>query len=418
MTNVLATPEQIELERLALRVFESRELRMAREDARALLLADPTAKTLDGANGLDRALDQWVMGQIAATINQDPSRPCLLWAVDNTPRGWFGHVFPGAAVAIDNPDNVNRVGPLNGDYEYLLEGRFGNPATAQTSINVTRAEHGQLRWGDAVATLTDQMIEADDQGRFSITLDRSPANGRPNHMQLVAGPLQIAIRDSHSDWAQQATAFSLQVTAGPTPAAPASEDELVREAAQGLDEFVKFWLGFKNSFWDQPQHNHMVGPLGRAREGGWGTQAGGRFLLDHQQALVITTRSGGAEYAGIQISDPWTISPTPVYLTTSRNLAQSHPNPDGSFTYVIAMVDPGAANWIDTAGIREGWFMLRWQNLPEGVDYQTLVQDTRLVSLADLASVLPDGCPVADLAQRRQEILLRIAQHERRCGEQ
>lgn len=417
MTNILATPEQLALERLALRVFEHPELRGARERARALLLADPTARTTDGANGLDRALDQWVMGQIAATINSDPSRPQLLWAVDNTPRAWFGHIFPGAAVAIDNPDNVNRVGPLHGDYQYRLEGRFGNPATAQTSISVTRAEHGQLRWGDAVATLTDQQIETDDQGRFSITLDQSPADGRVNHMQLVAGMQQIAIRDSHSDWAQQATAFDLQVTAGPSPAPPAGEEELVREAAGGLEEFVKFWLGFKNSFWDQPAHNRMVGPLGRAREGGWGTQAGGRFLLEPEQALVITTRNGGAKYTGIQISDPWTISPTPVYLTTSRNLAQSHANPDGSYTYVIAMVDPEAANWIDTAGIREGWFMLRWQNLPEGVDPASLVRDTRLVAVGELDGVLPEGCPRADLAQRRREILLRIDQHRRRCGE-
>lgn len=417
MANVLATTEQLELERLALRVFEAPALRQARERARTGLLADPTAKTRDGANGLDRALDLWVMGQIAATINSDPSRPHLLWAVDNTPRAWFGHVFPGAAVAIDNPDNVNRVAPLHGDYAYVLEGRFGRPATAQTSISVTRADNGQLRWGDAVATLTDQMIVTDAQGRFSISLDQHPAEGRSNHLQIIAGPQQIAIRDSHGDWAQRATVFSLRTTAGPSPAAAATEAALVQEAASGLEAFVQFWLEFKNSFWERPQYNHMVGPLGRAREGGWGTQAGGRFLLDPDQVLVITTVDGGARYTGIQVSDPWTMSPTPIYQSTCRNLAQSHPNPDGSFTYVIAMVDPGVANWIDTAGLREGWFMLRWQNLPAGVEPSSLVRDTRLVRLDELDGALPEGCPIADLAQRRRETLLRIAQYKLRCGE-
>jgi hypothetical protein len=417
MANVLATPEQLELERLALRVFEAPALRQARERARILLLADPTAKTRDGANGLDRALDLWVMGQIASTINADPSRPHLLWAVDNTPRAWFGHVFPGAAVAIDNPDNVNRVAPLHGDYSYVLEGQFGRPATAQTSISITRAVNGQLRWGDAVATLTDQMIETDAQGRFTISLDQHSAEGRSNHMQIIAGPLQMAIRDSHGDWAEQATAFSLRTTGGPSTETPAEEAALVRKAAQGLEAFVQFWLEFKNSFWEQPQYNRIVGPLGRAREGGWGTQAGGRFLLDPEQVLVITTVGGGARYTGIQISDPWTMSPTPVYQCTCRNLAQSHPNPDGSFTYVIATVDPGVANWIDTAGLREGWFMLRWQNLPAGVEPTSLVRDTRLVRLNELDGALPDGCPRADLPQRRCEILERIAQYKRRCGE-
>lgn len=416
MANVLATPAQLELERLALRVFESRSVRLSRESARRLLLADPTAQTLDGANGLDRALDQWVMGQVVATINGDPAHPQLLWAVDNTPRAWFGHVFPGAAVAIDNPDNVNRVAPLHGDYRYLLEGRFGQPAVAQTSINVTLAPDGPLRLGDAVATLTNQAIKTDSDGRFSISLDKQPANGRNNHLQLVDGPLQIAIRDSHSDWNQQATAFELRVIAGPTSAAPADEDRLAQQAADGLEGFVTFWLNFKNSFWDQPEHNRMIGPIGRAREGGWGTQAGGRFRLDHDQALVVTTRSGDAAYTGFQISDPWTISPTPVFRTSSRNLAQSHPNPDGSLTYVVAAVDPGVANWIDTTGLREGWLMLRWQNLPQGVEPETLVQEVRLVGLPELTAALPTGCPTVNLAQRRQEILDRISQFEVRHG--
>src|SRR5690606_30624722 len=84
----LATDGQTAMERLALALFERPEVRAAREQARKLLLADPVAPGKDGAAGLDRALDQWVMGQIASIINADPSRPVLLWAVDNTPRAW------------------------------------------------------------------------------------------------------------------------------------------------------------------------------------------------------------------------------------------------------------------------------------------------------------------------------------------
>ncbi len=416
-TNPLATDDQLNLEALALRIVGSPEVRSARERVRPLLLADRDASTPDGAAGLDRALDQWVMGQVVSVINADPSRPKLLWAVDNTPRHWFGQIFPGAAVAIDNPDNVNRTGPLRGDWCYELEGRFGDPATAQMSINVTLAEDGQLRWGDAIATLTNRDIEADSEGRFTITLDKSPDNGRANHMQLADGPLQIAIRDSHSDWGQQPTAFTIRAVAGPEPLPEKSEQGLAEEAAEGLEEFVNFWLGFKNTFWNTPPHNQIVGPNARIREGNWGTQAGGRFRLAGDEALVIVTTDGGADYTGFQISDPWTISPTPLYLTTSRNLSQSAANPDGSYTYVVSLVDPGVANWIDTAGLHEGWFMLRWQNLPANADIDPLVREVRRVKLSELAGTVPLGTPGADLAGRRAEILKRVAQHEARSAE-
>src|SRR5271163_4723850 len=182
MTHPLATSDQRELEDLALRIVAAPSVRAAREKARALLLSNPTANTRDGAAGLDRALDQWVMGGVVAIANNDPSRPRALWAIDNTPREWFGHVFPGAAVAIDNPDNVNRTLPLDGAWEYRINGRFGQYATAQTSFIVTPAEKGQLRLGATIAALTNLDLKADADGRFAITLDRRPAAGRTNHM--------------------------------------------------------------------------------------------------------------------------------------------------------------------------------------------------------------------------------------------
>ncbi|MDB6062042.1 MAG: hypothetical protein JWM78_2145 [Verrucomicrobiaceae bacterium] len=415
-SNPLITPEQIELEKLTLAVAASPAVRQAREQARALLLEDATANTADGAASLDRALDQWLIAQVVATVNNDPSRPKLFWAIDNTPRHWFGHVFPGGAVAIDNPDNVNRTAALDGRWSYVLEGKFGKPAAAQTSFNVTGAKGGQLRWGDAIATLINHAIVTDADGRFSVTLDQTPANGRSNHLQLVDGPLTLAVRDSHSDWRQQPTAFTLRVVAGPELLAQKSEQELAEESAAGLVEFVKYWVAFKNTFWNTPPYNEMVGPNFRRAEGGWGTQAGGRFLLEADEALVITTTSGGAEYTGFQISDAWTISPTPIYLTTSRNLTQLHANPDGSYSYVVSLVDPGAANWIDTAGLHDGWFMLRWQNLSADADGAELVKSTRVVKLAELHTALPANSPQADVKLRQRETLDRIAQHKTRSA--
>ncbi len=411
MTNPLATTDQRELEALALRIAATPSVRAAREQARALLLSNPTARTPDGAAGLDRALDQWVMAAVVAVANNDPSRPRALWAIDNTPREWFGHIFPGAAVAIDNPDNINRTMPLHGAWEYQLKGRFGKPATAQTSFIVTPAADGQLRLGNAIAALTDLDLQADSDGRFVITLDRRPAAGRINHLQIADGAQMLAVRDSHSDWTQQVTEIQVAPVSGPAMPPPMAEEILVRAAAESVVEFVGFWLEFKNSFWKTPPFNQVIGPLGR--DGGWGYQAGGRFKLADDEALVITTIDAGAAYTGIQVSDPWTISPNPLYATTSRNSSQVTANPDGSFTYVVSLIDPGVANWIDTAGLHEGWFMLRWQNV-NATEPKTLLRSARCVRWAELDAALAAGTPRATLEQRSAEIRQRAKDYERR----
>jgi hypothetical protein len=411
MTHPLATNDQRELEALALRIAATPAVRAAREKARALLLANPTANSRDGAAGLDRALDQWVMGGVVAVANSDPSRPRALWAIDNTPREWFGHVFPGAAVAIDNPDNVNRTAPLDGAWEYEIHGRFGKNPTAQTSFIVTPAVEGQLRLGATVAALTNLNLQTDGDGRFTITLDKRPAAGRANHMQIADGPQMLAIRDSHSDWRQQAAEILVVPMRGPAPSPPMSEEALVSAAANSIVEFVAFWLEFKNTFWKTPPFNQVIGPLGR--DGGWGYQAGGRFKLADDEVLVITTHDGGAAYTGFQVSDPWTISPYPFYATTSRNSSQVTPNPDGSHTYVVSLIDPGVANWIDTAGLHEGWFMLRWQNL-RSAEPKALLQSVQVVPLPELEKSLPAGTPRVTLQQRSAEILQRAKDYESR----
>jgi len=128
---------------------------------------------------------------------------------------------------------------------------------------------------------------------------------------------------------------------------------------------------------------------------------------------VITTVDGGAAYTGFQVSDPWTISPYPFYATTSRNSSQVTPNSDGSLTYVISLIDPGVANWIDTAGLHEGWFMLRWQNL-KTAEGTSLLRSARLVRLGELDAVLPPGTPRTTLQQRSAEILKRAEDYESR----
>jgi hypothetical protein len=411
--NPLATPDQQETEALALRLVESELVRAAREIARRYMLEDPAARLASGRLGLERALDQWVLALAMRESNSDPARPRLTWNVDNTPRSWFGHLYPGAAVAVDNPDNVNREMPLDGSSEYELHGRFAANRTANFSLKLEQEPADHAGIGRHVFMLTTQLIHADSDGAFRITISRADAKDRVNHIQTADGRLTLYARDSFSDWTQQATWLSLVRTAGPKAAPVRGEDEIVKRVATFVPPFVRYWSGFKNTFLDNPAPNRVIGPIGR--EASWGFLAGGRYHLEDDEALVITTTDGGAKYTGFQVTDPWTIAPDTLYRQSSLNSSQRASNADGTITYVVSVRDPGVYNWIDTVGLHDGWFLLRWQGLPEGTQASGLVRDCCLTKLSDLQRQLPPSCPTVDLNGRRSQIEPRADQYALRA---
>jgi hypothetical protein len=415
MRSPVATQDQGEAERLALQLIEEPAVRAAREAARAGLLADPVARSTDGYLGLDRALDQWVLALVMRVVNADAARPRVIWNVYNPPRTWFGHTYPGAAVAIDNPDNFNREIPIDGESGYVIKGVFAK-APAQFTIEIVADFAGYAGLGRTLAALTSQQIVPYDDGSFTIVVDGTPAGERAQHLQSEPGRLWIFARDSMSDWRQSPVALSVDRVAGPPAPPPRSRQEIIEDIVTHLPGWVGFWRGFKDGFLGYPAPNRLVGPNGRP--GGWGFLAGGRFSLVAGQALVITVAEAGATYTGFQISDPWTISPDPTTRLVSLNTAQTKPNPDGSTTYVLCASDPGVHNWIDTAGLAEGWMLLRWQGVPPSSDPAHFIRVVDVVPLADLPSALPLGTPKIEfLRDRAVQIAQRIAEHARRFAE-
>ncbi|MHC8380475.1 hypothetical protein [Pseudomonas sp. LB3P14] len=409
--NPLATLQQLETERLALRLVEYPEVRGAREGARERLLSsDPAASSIEGRLGLERALDQWTLALAMRESNSDPQRPKITWNVDNTPRYWDGHLYPGAVLAVDNPDNVNREMPLDGNSRYLLQGSFSSNRTANFSLKleVEPGDHGGI--DEHLWMLTSQEIECDEDGRFRISIGPQP--GGSQHIQTRPGRLTLYARDSFSDWRQQATELQIHYLDDTPLAPPFSEAQLATRVADFLPSFVAFWAGFKNGFLDNPTPNSLIGPIGR--QASWGYLAGGRFALSDDQALVVTINHGGARYSGFQITDPWTVAPDPLYHQSSLNSSQQAANPDGSVTFVIALNDPGVHNWIDTCGLQAGWFLLRWQGFAGAIEPSNLVRDYRCVPLTELEHVLPQGCPQVDLQGRRRQLAPRAEQYRLR----
>lgn len=418
--SALSTRDQLQAEKETLRLLADPAVKAEIAKARRVLWRDPAAQTTDGRARLDHALQEWTASLILREAANNAQRPQILWVVDNTPHTWFGETFPGSGVAGDDPDHIYRGAVLDGGLRYEVDGKISAHAPAQFSFELTRGTpghpvlkaqtpgHGDM--GGQLGLLTNRDIQVKPDGTFQITIDSDAADGSPNHLHSETGPLSLTIRDVLSDWQQRPNQLNIRLL-GPASVSPQlNEAQIRRVVLADLPEYVKFWSTFKNKWLGgNLQANQIVTPF--PRDGGWGYLAAGRYNLTADRVLLITTERRGADYTGVQITDPWMIAPDARSHPTSVNTAQAKPNADGSVTYAIAARDPGLANWVDTAGLHQGYVLLRWQRFPPNAKPEGLLRSVRVVSFADLQADEFKALPRSDPAQRHEQLAQRALEY-------
>jgi hypothetical protein len=308
-----------------------------------------------------------------------------------------------------NPDTVYRYIPVSSDSTYVITGHRGTSDDISFQLIDQGPElKGQLQ--TILGSINTSQLQVAPDGTFQITLDSNPSNGTPNHIQLVPDARRIMIRDTMSDWSETPMTLEVTRTGGPTPGPAANDETLATLAASMLTNSVPLWIKIPPIY----NYNSPINTIPAAHPTGSGGLNGqyitnGAFSLSDSQALVITVGQGTAKYFGLQTGSNWYISYDYITHTSSLNGFQSAPNPDGSYTYVISLQDPGVANWIDPVGHHEGLILMRWQGLsaPLPADAQPIVQ---LVNLSDLSSALPAGTPTITPQGRQQQIETREQQ--------
>lgn len=137
----------------------------------------------------------------------------------------------------------------------------------------------------------------------------------------------------------------------------------------------------------------------------------GHFKLAPDEALVINLRTGGAGYFIVPITNWWGTTNDVATRTASLNKAQSVPNADGTYSFVISTADPGVYNWVDPCGMGEGILTLRWAEFENGIPGPDLGADSKVVKLADLKSALPPETKFVTVDERAQQLADRAASY-------
>ncbi len=449
-TSPLATPEQLEAERIAAATVQTWPVRLMKLVLRAgwLATAQREYSEIGGVDAenraqLKRAVDEYALGAAFQQQLLNPMQPTVVTQVA-PPHTWGGQHVAGSRILYDNPDTVYRFMGVNMTSTYVIRGRFTAEMPADTNFSVLTGLSGIT-----ADNLSGRDLVVDEDGSFTITVSgQPPAPGQRNHLQLTADTTLIAVRNTLSDWTTQPPmTLSIERLSGPRNSlfsqlggfaipglGPAvTKSPLLTALVSALPPMTRtpillrgaftavvmaLGLGMESKYikvattdpdtGERTAPNTLRPPTRNAEFLATQLQSAGYFDLADDEALVVTVTPGNARYFVVPVTNLWTITDNYWDAQTSLNNAQAVANPDGSFTFVLSPTDPGVRNWVSTGGLNRGTVSIRFQDLDLSSPVTPTVTAQR-VTLDELAAVLPPTTPYVTEEQRQELLAIRKA---------
>ena len=404
----VATASQHEQELAALELTEHPTVKAAYRSVAETWLG--RAKASDAMRDVfDEAFAEVMFSAAVWSSNQDKLRPKVS-CITRLGHPVDSQRIPGSRWGIDNPDSVYRVIPISCDERYEIHGRVGDNRMTENYFTLWDANMG------TVAVLNGRTMEVEPDGSFSITVDAEPAGGRPNHVQSTPEAHEFYIRDVLLNWDRDDPNHLEVQRLGGQPATPARTlDEQADATADMMAYFANFTGKLSHGVYKmEPNKFNLAWSADKVGAMRNQVYVMGRFELNPGEAFVVDVSDGGAEYFTVPLSNIWGTTLDIVERTGSLNKAQSLPNEDGTYTYVISPTDPGVANWIDSDGLTEAILTLRMAEFGPDGPTPDLGARGRVVKLDDLDKEVPTLRRVsaqeraAELADRRAAYLRRL----------
>ncbi|HEX2548204.1 MAG TPA: hypothetical protein VHM20_00135, partial [Gammaproteobacteria bacterium] len=237
--NPLATEEQRYLDEVAVHIFQKYPFTSLRKKAKEIYAkAYRKPLTKEAEDLLDSAIDELVFSSIQKAVNDDPYHPKISW-VESGPRQWFGLNVPGSRYAYDNPDNVYRAIPIDGNLRYVIHG-IRHSSMPDASFSLIK-DINSLK---SIAVLTNEKLVLNADGSYDITIDNQPANGRINHIQSTNKARQLIVRNNLGDWLNETPdSLTVELLDDNSDHSPIDEAQIVAHTAEILRVSI-FYYGF------------------------------------------------------------------------------------------------------------------------------------------------------------------------------
>lgn len=410
--NPIDTLEQREHELLALSYYHHPEIVAAREEMRVywLDLAQPSDVMRDR---FEPSFEEVMFGAVVWALNQDPLYPKVI-TISRLAHTLGEVAIPGSRWGIDNPDSVYRVIPVSSKQRYCIRGRVAEKRLLENYFTLWSKNM------QTVGLLSGHDLQVDESGHFEITVDDSPANGRPNHIRASAEAHEFYIRDVIFDWAADRPNELSVERLGDVSRAPLTEREQLVRIRAYMHRWATNTTRWNRQALDRPV-NAFDFVIDRDSDGALRDQIYimGHFVLpDLNGAIVLDVDMGGAEYFIAPITNIWGTTNEIVHRTGSLNKHQAIANDDGTYTFVLSPCDPGVYNWLDPTGMTEGILTLRWAEFADGRPSASFGVKSRVTTLDELPGTLPAACRVISAEERAQQLAERAASYAWRIAEE
>jgi hypothetical protein len=306
----------------------------------------------------------------------DPERPAITRMLTPT-RKFLG----------DNPDTDYDYFPLRSDRTYRIRGSRGNVTYIGFCLYDER-ESGGIEVG---GNLGNADLVYGPNGDFQLILSAKRPPSAPNWLELRTRVYCMLVRQYYLDRRKESRSeFTVEVLESPPPLAPFDEVALAERLA-AVGRYVRETVDLSASLSvyaslqalegeGKQSEGEVVGGVVRENRlarahalaetidpkvilGHMPTPdimyTGAWWELDDDEAVVVEGPLPSARYWAVQIFNRWLESPDYRYLKVAINSAEVKPRPDGTFRVVLAHRNPGAVNWLETAGHRAGQICLR-----------------------------------------------------------
>ena len=370
---------------------------------------DPTP-TMRGC--FDWAFDEVMFSAAIWSSNQDPLRPKVI-CITRLAHPVRGRPVRGSRWGIDNPDSIYRVIPISGGEKYLIHGRVAERRMTENYFTLWDAKM------NTVDVLSGHDLVLNDDRTFSITVDSGPADGRANHVRSSPAAHEFYIRDVMLDWSRdEPNELRIERLGAAPTAPPRTLDEQAQLTAEFMLRYANFTLGLSRRTLQRPPNDFALA-YSADQGGALRNQfySSGHFRLADDEAFVVDVNDGGAAYFVVPLANVWGTTMDIVGRTSSLNKAQSRPNADGTYSFVLCPEDPGVHNWLDTCGMGEGMLTLRMAEFPGKTPRGDLAARGRVVKIARLRDELPAGTVWVSPGERARQRRDRRAAYTRRLPE-
>jgi hypothetical protein len=319
---------------------------------------------------------------------------------------------------LPNADFLYRYVFFDGTRNFLIRGKRG-------SSHFLEAQTISGFWGDPelrlLASYDFERFALGSDGTFEIAVGPAPPEGGGNWIATDPNSANntMIVREAFYDWVNERPAElrieSVEPDERPTPPA---EPEFIRrlEAASrmmqfcfktfsgGLTQDVVKAVGTNNFLLvDTSKDEHAANP-----SAGYVPVV---YDLQADEALIIELEAPKARYWNLHLGDVWWQVTDYTYHQSSLNGHQVAIDRDGKARLVIALRDPGVANWLDPVGNLRGVALLRWYF----TDHYP-VPITRRVPFDRLWAELPEDTIKVDFSERQRALTLRRDAVLRRYG--